>query len=176
MAARERRPYSQHEAQTTHPEEIIKKLREAATLLAAGQGIEEVCKKIEVSPPTFHRWRQEYGRAKEETIQRLKELEKENARLKKAVADLVLDKAILKEIAEGKMVGPERKRQAVLRVRGALEVSERRACTTVRQPRSTQRYHRRQRDNDAPLVAELHRISARAPSGRLPHGHGSAEA
>jgi transposase-like protein len=84
------------------PEEIIKKLREAATLLAAGQGIEEVCKKIEVSPPTFHRWKQEYGGAKEETIKRLKELEKENSRLKKAVAELVLDKAILKEIAEGK--------------------------------------------------------------------------
>jgi len=61
------------------------------------------------------------------------------------------------------MVGPERKRQAVLHVRGALEVSERRACKTVRQPRSTQRYHRRQCDKDAPLVAELRRISAKFP-------------
>ena len=61
------------------------------------------------------------------------------------------------------MVGPERKRQAVLHVCGVLEVSERRACTTIRQPRSTQRYHRRQRDKDAPLVAELHRISAKHP-------------
>ncbi len=59
------------------PEDIIKKLREAATLLAGGQGIEEVCKKLEVSPPTYHRWRQEYGGAKEETIKRLKLLEKE---------------------------------------------------------------------------------------------------
>ena len=84
------------------PEEIIKKLREAATLLAGGQGVEEVCKKLEVSPPTYHRWRQEYGGAKEETVKRLKELEKENGRLKKLVADLSLDKAILKEIAEGK--------------------------------------------------------------------------
>jgi putative transposase len=84
------------------PEEIIKKLREAATLLSGGQSVEEVCKKLEVSPPTYHRWRQEYGAAKEETIKRLKELEKENARLKRLVADLSLDKAILKEIAEGK--------------------------------------------------------------------------
>jgi putative transposase len=61
------------------------------------------------------------------------------------------------------MVGPERKRQAVLHVRGALEVSERRACTIIRQPRSTQRYHRRQRDKDASLVAELRRISAKHP-------------
>ena len=84
------------------PEEIIKKLREAAPLLAGGQSVEEVCRKLEVSPPTCHRWRQEYGGAKEETVKRLKELEKENGRLKKLVADLSLDKAILKEIAEGK--------------------------------------------------------------------------
>jgi len=84
------------------PEEIIKKLREAATLLAAGQGVEEVCKKLEVSAPTYHRWRQEYGAAKEETIKRLKALEKENTQLKKLVADLSLDKAMLKELVEGK--------------------------------------------------------------------------
>lgn len=52
------------------PEEIIKKLREVAALLASGQSVEEVCKKLEVSPPTYHRWRQEYGEAKEETIKR----------------------------------------------------------------------------------------------------------
>ena len=63
------------------PEEIIKKLREAATLLAGGQSVEAVCKKLEVSPPTYHRWRQEYAGAKEDTMKRLKELEKENGRL-----------------------------------------------------------------------------------------------
>ena len=83
------------------PEEIIKKLREAATLLAGGQSVEAVCKKLEVSPPTYHRWRQEYGGAKEETVKRLKALEKENTQLKRLVADLSLDKAILKEVAEG---------------------------------------------------------------------------
>ena len=83
------------------PEEIIKKLREAATLLAGGQGIEEVCKKLEVSPPNYHRWRQEYGGAKEETVKRLKELEKENERLKRLVANQALDISILKEVAEG---------------------------------------------------------------------------
>ena len=83
-------------------EEIIKKLREAATLLAGGQSVEEACKKLEVSPPTDHRWRQEDGGAKEETIKRLKALEKENGQLKKLVADLSLDKAMLKELVEGK--------------------------------------------------------------------------
>ena len=84
------------------PEEIIRKLREAATLLSGGESLEAVCKKLEVSPPTYHRWRQEYAGAKEETVKRLKELEKENAQLKKLVADLSLDKAMLKELVEGK--------------------------------------------------------------------------
>lgn len=84
------------------PEEIIKKLREAATLLAGGQSLEAVCRKLEVSAPTYHRWKQEYGGAREETVKRLKALEKENGRLKKLVADLSLDKAMLKELVEGK--------------------------------------------------------------------------
>jgi len=84
------------------PEEIIKKLREGATLLAGGQSVEEVCKKLEVSPPTYHRWKEQYGGAKEETVKRLKELEKENGRLKRIVADMALDNAMLKELAEGK--------------------------------------------------------------------------
>jgi transposase-like protein len=84
------------------PEEIIKKLREAATLLAGGQGVEEVCKKLEVSPPTYHRWKEQYGGAKEETVKRLKELEKENGRLKRIVADMALDNTMLRELNEGK--------------------------------------------------------------------------
>ena len=84
------------------PEEIIKKLREAATFLAGGQSVEEVCKKLEVSPPTYHRWKEQYGGAREETVKRLKELEKENGRLKRIVADMALDNALLKELAEGK--------------------------------------------------------------------------
>ena len=84
------------------PEEIIKKLREAATHLAGGQSVEEVCKKLEVSPPTYHRWKEEYGGAREETVKRLKELEKENGRLKRIVADMALDNAMLKELVEGK--------------------------------------------------------------------------
>ena len=101
VEARERRGTPTMKRKRHTPEEIIKKLREAATLLAGGQGVEEVCKKLEVSPPTYHRWRQEYGGAKEETVKRLKELEKENGRLKKLVADLSLDKAMLKELMEG---------------------------------------------------------------------------
>ena len=64
--------------------------------------MEEVCKKLEVSPPTDHRWKEQYGGAKEETVKRRKELEKENGRLKRIVADMALDNAMLKELAEGK--------------------------------------------------------------------------
>ena len=84
------------------PEEIIKKLRAAATQLAGGQSVEEVCKKLEVSPPTYHRWKEQYGGAREETVKRLPELEKENGRLKRIVADMALDNAMLKELAGGK--------------------------------------------------------------------------
>src|SRR5215210_3770376 len=95
------------------PEEIIKKLREAATLLAGGQSVEAVCKKLEVSPPTYHRWRQEYGGAKEETVKRLKALEKENTQLKKLVADLFPGQSDAQGACGGKVVGPARKRAAV---------------------------------------------------------------
>jgi len=84
------------------PEEIIKKLREAEGMQAAGKSAEEACRSIEVSLATYHRWKSEYGGMKKDALKRLRELEKENAQLKRAVADLTLDKAILKEIAEGK--------------------------------------------------------------------------
>ena len=99
---RERRRTLNMKRKRHTPEEIIKKLREAATLLAGGQCVEEVCKKLEVSPPTYHRWKEQYGGAKEETVKRLKELEKENGRLKRIVADMALDIAMLKELNEGK--------------------------------------------------------------------------
>ena len=101
MAARERRQTLDMKRKRHTPEEIIKKLREAAALLSSGESLDAVCKKLEVSAATYHRWRQEYAGAKEDTIKRLKELEKENARLKALVADLALDKAILKEAARG---------------------------------------------------------------------------
>ena len=83
------------------PEQIIKKLREADTMLAAEKTIGQVCQALEVSEQTYHRWRAQYGGMKAEEAKRLKELEEENKRLKKLVADLTLDKDILKEALEG---------------------------------------------------------------------------
>ena len=83
------------------PEQIIGKLREAEVVLAKGGNVAQVCKQIEVTEQTFYRWRKEYGGLKVEQAKRLKELEKENGRLRRAVADLTLDKLILGEAARG---------------------------------------------------------------------------
>ncbi len=83
------------------PEQIINKLREAEILLQQGATIAVICKKIGVSAHTYYRWRKEYGGMRVEQAKRLKEVEKENTRLKKLVADLTLDNSILKEAARG---------------------------------------------------------------------------
>jgi len=81
------------------PEQIISKLREAEVELAKGQPIGLVCQKIGVTEQTYYRWRKEYGGLKVDQAKRLKDLERENARLKRLVADQALDMAILKEAA-----------------------------------------------------------------------------
>ena len=80
-------------------EQIISKLREAEVDLAKGTKMPQVCRKIGITELTYYRWRKEYGGVRADQIKRLKEVEKENARLKKLVADLSLDNAILKEAA-----------------------------------------------------------------------------
>ncbi len=84
------------------PEEIIGKLREAEVLLGQGEPIEAVCRGLGISEQTYYRWRKEYGGLRPDQARRLKELERENARLKKLVADLALDNAILNEVLSGK--------------------------------------------------------------------------
>lgn len=83
------------------PEEIISKLREAEVYLAEGVTVGEVIRRLGVNKITYYRWRKEYGGMKIEQTKRLKDLEKENGRLKRLLADAELDKAILKEAASG---------------------------------------------------------------------------
>ncbi len=82
-------------------EQIIARLREAEVALAKGQPLADVVRKLEISEQTYYRWRREYGGLRVEQAKRLKELEKENTRLKRLVADQALDNAILKEVASG---------------------------------------------------------------------------
>ena len=83
------------------PEEIVAKLRQVDVLVSQGQTVADAVRAIGVTEVTYYRWRQEYGGLKTEQVKRLKELETENARLRRVVADLTLDKLILKEAAAG---------------------------------------------------------------------------
>jgi len=82
-------------------EQVVRKLRDAEALLSSGKSIGEACQSLEVSEQTFHRWRKKYGGMKAEEAKRLEDLDQENGRLKKLVADLSLEVQMLKEIARG---------------------------------------------------------------------------
>ena len=83
------------------PEEIVAKLRQVDVLVSQGQSVADAVRSIGVTEVTYYRWRQEYGGLKSDQVRRMKELELENQRLRKAVADLTLDKLILTEAARG---------------------------------------------------------------------------
>ncbi len=84
------------------PEKIIGMLREAEVFLAQGITVGQVCRQLSISEQTYYRWRKQYGGLKISQAKRLKDMKRENTRLKKAVADLTLDKVILQEALEGK--------------------------------------------------------------------------
>ncbi|HAH44122.1 MAG TPA: IS3 family transposase [Planctomycetaceae bacterium] len=139
-------------------EQIIQKLREAEVELARGKTIGLVCKQLGITDQTYYRWRKEYGGIRTDQAKRLKDLEKENARLKRLLADAELDKAILKEAAFGKLLSPVKRCQAVTYVRNTLGpeiVSERRACRVLGQPRSTQRREPYLPDDEPRLVKRM---------------------
>ena len=83
------------------PEQVINKLREAEVAMAQGSTVGEASRQIGVTQQTFYRWRNEYGGLRIDQVKRLKQLESENTRLKRAIADLTLDNQILKEVSEG---------------------------------------------------------------------------
>lgn len=83
------------------PEQIVRKLAVADRLLAAGKTVEEVCRELEVTESTFHRWRSQFGGMKADDAKRLRQLEPENARLKKIVADKELEIAVLRDVSRG---------------------------------------------------------------------------
>jgi hypothetical protein len=83
------------------PDQIIRKLAEGNRLLAGGMELDEVCRHLEIAESTWHRWVAQFGGMKASDAKRLKELEVENTRLKKLLAEAELDKAMLREIAEG---------------------------------------------------------------------------
>ena len=83
------------------PEEIVSKLRQVDVLVSQGQSVADAIRSIGVTEVTYYRWRSEYGGLKSDQVKRMKELEMENARLRRAISDLTLEKLILKEAASG---------------------------------------------------------------------------
>ncbi|NJO33758.1 MAG: IS3 family transposase [Rhodospirillales bacterium] len=137
------------------PEEIVAKLRQVEVLTSQGSSIAEGAKAIGVTEATYFRWRKEFGGLKTDQVKRIKELEAENLRLRKAVSDLTLDKLILKEAASGNFYKPRRRRACVDHVKEKLSVSERRACAALGHHRSTQRRPPKGRADDAALTADI---------------------
>jgi putative transposase len=88
-------------AKRPKPEEIVAKLRQADVLISQGQSVAEAIRAISVSEVTYYRWRREFGGLKSDQVRRMKDLETENQRLRKAIADLTLDKLILQEASRG---------------------------------------------------------------------------
>jgi len=115
------------------PEQVVRKLREAERMLGEGKTIAEVTKELEVSENTIHRWRAQYGGMKADDVKRLKELERENAQLKRIVADKELQIDALREVSKGRMkVKPSR--LPSLHV-AAVGVASRRRCAGTRSRR-----------------------------------------
>ncbi|MEM1330099.1 MAG: IS3 family transposase [Planctomycetota bacterium] len=141
-------------------EEIVNKLRQAEVELSKGSSVAAVCKLLGVTEQTCYRWRKEYGGLKTDQAKKLKALEKENARLKRLLADAELDKAMLREVAFGKLLSPRRRRDTVDDLVDRFPVSERRACVLVRQPRATQRYRPVERDDERPLTRRIIELAA----------------
>ncbi|WP_157374255.1 IS3 family transposase [Salipiger sp. CCB-MM3] len=137
------------------PEDIVTKLRQVEVLHGQGLSMADAVRQIGISQHTFYRWRKQYGGMNRAQLSRLKELEKENLRLRRAVSDLTLEKLILTEAAPGKLLSPSRRRECVEHVRQTLGISERRACRVLGQHRSTQRKPPQGREDEARLTADV---------------------
>lgn len=122
-------------------EQTAQCLRDAEVELAKGQTVSQACKQLGITDQTYYRWRKECGSLKMDQARRLKELERENARLNQVVANLTLNNAILKGASQPKILSPARQREAIEHVRSTVpDISERRVCGALVQAKATHRY------------------------------------
>ncbi|MCH8267996.1 MAG: IS3 family transposase [Acidobacteria bacterium] len=146
--------------QKNKPEQIVTVLRQIEVQMANGKTVPQACKEAEIHTQTYYRWRKEYGGLKLEQAKRLKELEKENARLKRVVAELSLEKQVLREVAPGKLLSPKRRCCAVERAEQGYGMSERHACRLLGQWRGTQRYEPMHRLDEDELTQAIIALAA----------------
>jgi len=135
-------------------EQIIVILRKVEVLCGQGMTAKEAVKQEGITENTYFRWRREYGGMSTSDVKRLKELEKENSRLKKIVADLSLDNEMLKDIASKKLLSPVKRQMTVDYLREEYEVSERRACRALDVNRNTYRYE----PKELPDEDDMHKL------------------
>jgi transposase InsO family protein len=146
------------------PEQIIRKLREADQLAGEGQDVAAVCKQLEVSETTLHRWRAPYGGLKATDVKRLKELEEGEPEAEADRRGTAARESGAEGDRAGKLVSPSRRHAAVVMLQQRLGLSERRACRIAGQHRSTQRHQPlRSRDRDDAVRARLRKLSAEHP-------------
>ena len=137
------------------PEEIVSKLRQVDVLVAQGTPVADAIRTIGVTEVTYYRWRQEYGGLKSDQVKRMKELETENQRLRKAIRRPHARQADPAGGGPGKLLSPARRRACVEHIRPVLTISERRACRALGQHRSTQRKAPRGKEDEERLTADL---------------------
>ena len=125
----------------------------------AGAKTADVCRKHGISSATFYKWKAKYGGLEVSDAKRLKTLEDENAKLKKLLAEAMLDNAMLKDVASKKMVAPVARREAIAHLQSIFEVSERRACAGLGVDRTSVRY-RSTRPDDGAVRARLRELAA----------------
>ncbi|MCG8607499.1 IS3 family transposase, partial [bacterium] len=135
-------------------EQIVAVLKQAEV----GTPIPDLIRRIGITEQTFYRWKKQYKGLESEQVRELKQLQEENTRLKRVVADLTLDKVMLQDGARKKVLRPSRKRPMVTYLRQRYGVSERRSCRTLQLNRATQRY-RGHRDPQIPLRQRLRELS-----------------
>ncbi|MFN7811046.1 MAG: IS3 family transposase, partial [Planctomycetia bacterium] len=155
-------------------EQIVGLLRQADVDLGKGATVPDVCRRLGISQQTYYRWRTKFGGMDPKMAKQLQELQKENSRLKKLVADQALDMLILKEAARPKLTCPERRRRTVESVRRTLgqeKVSERRVCRVLGQNRGTQRHRPRKVDGDREFLGVMRKIVETFPRNGCERTH-----
>ncbi|WP_246410343.1 IS3 family transposase [Granulicella aggregans] len=142
------------------PEQVVNLLRQIEVAVANGKTTALACKEAGIVEQTYFRWRKEYGGLQVDQAKRLKELEQENSKLKRLVANLSLDNLVLKDFAFGKLLSPERRRIAADHAQQKHGMTERRACRLANQPRGTQRYHAIRREDEDALTQAIVQLAS----------------
>ncbi|MEP1441771.1 MAG: IS3 family transposase [Hyphomicrobiales bacterium] len=137
------------------PEEIVSKLRQVDVFVGQGNSRVDAIRQVSITEQTDYRWRKQYGGMGTDQLKELKKVQKENEQLRRAIADLTLDKLILTEAGKGKLLSPSRRRKCIDQVRDKFGVSERRTCHVLGQHRSTQRHIPKNRADEELLVADM---------------------